>query len=92
MKFDKCKDYYRNIDEAIKESHWHQELYERNKDFLESFETTLFDKYNVDSIYVIDDFFDKSIFCPNKIPLYWKMGKKQFEEFVDSRQAELLEE
>lgn len=76
--------------EAMRENNTRKALYERNSDFLESLETVLYDKYDVDSIYIINEFFDKTVFSLDRLPLYWKMEQKQFEAFVDAREADFL--
>ena len=78
--------------EAMRESSTRKALYERNSDFLELFESTLYDMYDVDSVYIINDFFDKSVFSLDRLPLYWQMKQDKFEAFVDAREAEILSE
>lgn len=90
MEFEKCNDLYRSLMEAMRENNTRKALYERNSDFLESLETVLYDKYDVDSIYIINEFFDKTVFSLDRLPLYWKMEQKQFEAFVDAREADFL--
>lgn len=89
MKFNDYGDFYSTLSEAMKDPR-RQELYERHEDFLETFESTLFDDYDVEGVYIVNDFFDKSIFSLDHLPVYWSMDKNRFEEFVDKREAEFL--
>lgn len=92
MEFEKCHDLYYSLMEAMRESSTRKALYERNSDFLELFESTLYDMYDVDSVYIVNDFFDKSVFSLDRLPLYWQMKQDKFEAFVDAREAEILSE
>lgn len=89
MKFDDCTNYYSSLTEALKDNR-RQALYERNEDFLTMLETTLFDKYDVEEIFIVDEFFDRQKFDLTRLPLYWEMSKPKFESFVDAREADFL--
>lgn len=91
MKFDDCGNLYPTLSEAIKDPR-RKSLFERHEDFLENLESILFDNYDVDGLYIVNDFFDKALFSLNRLPIYWEMGKSKFEEFVDKREADFLTE
>jgi hypothetical protein len=91
MKFHNCENYYPTLSEAIKDPR-RKALVERHEDFLENLESTLFDAYDVEGLYIVNDFFNKSLFSIDQLPIYWEMNKRSFEEFVDKREAEFLTE
>ncbi len=84
-------DYYNSLNETLKNPR-RKELYESKVDNIESLKTTMFDCFNVDLIYVINDFFDKELFSLSKLPVYMEMNQYEFEEFVESTKITTLKE
>lgn len=89
MTFDEYTNYYPTLTEAMKDSR-RKMLYESKEKLLESLETSLFDHYNVDELYIVNEFFDRDIFSIDRIPIYFKMKVNLFEQFVDNHEANKL--
>lgn len=85
MKFNDLKNYYPTLNEALKDSR-RKSLFVSKQNKLLELKEKLFDVYDVEDIYIIDDFFDKSIFSINKLPIYCEMSQQSFDAFVEQKE------
>ena len=75
---------YFSLNQVLKEDYNRGQLYNKNKEFLTSLQEKLFDEYDVERIYIINEFFEKYSFI-NKIPILFEVDKFTFEEMQDEK-------
>lgn len=75
---------YFSLKQVLNEDYNRGQLYNKNKEFLYSLQEKLFDEYDVEGIYIINEFFEKFSFI-NKIPILFEVDKFNFEEMQDEK-------
>ncbi len=76
------KNYYNTINEA---KQFRQKLWEKNSNILNQLKQDLFDEFSIEeNIFIINEFFDKSIFNLSNMSVLLELSKDEFEQVVDS--------
>ena len=77
------KEYYTSINEMIKD-HKRCDTIISMKNIIETIKEEMFDRWNVEKIYLIGEILEKDVFNINSIDFYAEIKKDMFEELVDS--------
>lgn len=85
MKFQKTlnKEYFDSLQESLIIAN-RKKLWENNKQKLDYLREQLFDLYDIETIFVINEFLEKNIYNINKIPILIETNKNNFEDIVES--------
>lgn len=85
MNFDTSleKEYYYSINETLQNDSFRNKIWEENKDYLLVLKEELFLHYDIENIYVINEFFEKNTLVEN-IPILIDIDKINLEEMAES--------
>lgn len=77
------KEYYYSINETIQNDSFKNKLWEENKDYLLVLKEELFLHYDIEKIYLINEFFEKNSILEN-IPILIDIDKINLEEMAEN--------
>ena len=77
------KNYFHTLNEA---KTFRPQVWKKSSVIIEKLINELYDNFDIEeSVFVINDFFDKNIYSLNKIDVLVKLDKNKFEELVESK-------
>lgn len=77
------KEYFSSLNEAID---FRKPLWEKNVKHIEDISDFLFDNYDIeDSIFIINEFFDRNVYSTEKIDVLIELSKFEFEELLENK-------
>lgn len=77
------KNYFHTLNEA---KNFRPQVWKKNDVIIEKFADDLYDNFDIEeSIFVINDFFDKDIYSLDKIDILVKLDNGKFEELIESK-------
>lgn len=75
---------YYSLSDVLKEDYSKARLWTRNEDDIYELKQTLFDLYDVENIYIINEFFDKFHYIET-IPILFEIDEHSFEELAETQ-------
>ena len=92
MKFNNAKDYKTYFQTLNEAKSFRPNLWNKVESCLESLEQDLFDDFNIeDSIYIMNNFFDKSIYSLNNVDVILELNNADVEEVFEAKSIQAHE-
>lgn len=83
MNFQEVKNYFHTLNEA---KNFRSQLWKKNNIIIENLTEKLYDDFDIEeSVFIINDFFNKDIYSLDKIDVLIKLDDNKFEELVESK-------